>query len=250
MPRVGKRDPAIRREIGERLQRALDARDLSVREFQRQLKRACARAGVAGSSYTQVHNYLQGRREPSLPVIEISARLLGVRPAWLAFGEGQQTEEGQRLEDDARTRAVLEAVPELAGEWPWGLAERFRQTLTSWLLTAPDARDVAPDQLAVIAGDLRALLITPTRLWGMAEGASVEYAIFLLDALRSAMAEPGQGRPLAEYRPLEYVLASRSSARWGAGGFHHGGWIKRSPMRRHDSPAGLNARSTANVTPP
>lgn len=38
-------------------------------------------------SYSALRYYINGMREPPLTVIRIAADFLGVRPAWLAFGE-------------------------------------------------------------------------------------------------------------------------------------------------------------------
>jgi transcriptional regulator with XRE-family HTH domain len=51
---------------------------------------ADARAGIALSS---IQGFLSGEVVPSLPFLQEAAAVLGVRPAWLAFGEGLPTDD-------------------------------------------------------------------------------------------------------------------------------------------------------------
>lgn len=79
----------------DRLTKAKDKAGRSIRSLQRELHEA----GVPGSSYANVYAYFKGRTTPSLEFLDAAARSLGVRAAWLAFGEEPQVEvpEGQRI---------------------------------------------------------------------------------------------------------------------------------------------------------
>lgn len=72
----------------------LDERDMTVSDFQRRLEAE----GVEGSKYSNVRRYVagEGKSPPALDWIDGAARVLGARPAWLAFGEGEPTDEGER----------------------------------------------------------------------------------------------------------------------------------------------------------
>ena len=53
------------------------------------------KAEVDGSGYSNVQRYVAGKEGKSLPSptwLQGAAKLLGVRPAWLAFGDGARTE--------------------------------------------------------------------------------------------------------------------------------------------------------------
>ena len=113
--------------ISERLRWAIQRSGRSVRSVQQEL----ARRGVRGSSYASVHGYLRDPAAiPPMEFIEAAADVLGVRRAWLAFGEGAVEASGPELLADcvqalehARAemrRAIHAAVasgrPEVASE--------------------------------------------------------------------------------------------------------------------------------------
>ncbi len=88
--------------FGERLETALEryAPDEvrgDKRAFQRALReRMGSENSRQGTSYPAVLGYFGGRVTPSLPWTLEAARLLTVRPSWLAFGEGEPTDEAER----------------------------------------------------------------------------------------------------------------------------------------------------------
>jgi|SRR5690625_477956 len=84
--------------IGERLEWALTLRDKSIREVQLQLQER----SVKGSSYASFHGYVKGGQVPPLELLEAVAGLLEVRPAWLAFGEGEPLEIAEQVASKAR----------------------------------------------------------------------------------------------------------------------------------------------------
>ena len=75
--------------LGERLQTAVDAKYENAHQFQGDM----AKRGVKGSAYPSIYSYLKGKSAPSLEFLQEAAELLGVRLMWLAFGEGEPTEE-------------------------------------------------------------------------------------------------------------------------------------------------------------
>lgn len=91
-------------DVNTRLGDAIQLAGLGRREFGD--KMAALDHEDGGRTYAQINEYLQGRVEPPLEVVRAAARVLGVRPAWLAFGEGEATPEGE-AEVHARRRIAL-----------------------------------------------------------------------------------------------------------------------------------------------
>src|SRR5688572_11810781 len=60
--------------------------------FQRLMRERMGDRG-GGTSYPAVLGYFAGRTSPSVEWLENAADVLGVRAAWLAFGEGAETDE-------------------------------------------------------------------------------------------------------------------------------------------------------------
>jgi transcriptional regulator with XRE-family HTH domain len=76
--------------LGTRLQEALagwGGPRKGIRSLERKLKERTP--PVPGSSRTMIHQYIAGKVEPSLAFVSAAAEILGVREAWLAFGEGE-----------------------------------------------------------------------------------------------------------------------------------------------------------------
>jgi hypothetical protein len=82
----------------ERLNDAVKGGGWNASEFQAKL----STFKVKGSSYGSVWAYLNKPDAPAPPMefFEVAAHVLGVRPAWLAFGDEPRTEEEQRVERD------------------------------------------------------------------------------------------------------------------------------------------------------
>lgn len=56
---------------------------------------------LRGTSYGGVRHYVEGKvTSPRVELLRAMAEVLGVRPDWLAFGEGPMTEEEARLAED------------------------------------------------------------------------------------------------------------------------------------------------------
>ena len=93
---------------------ALDLRDMSVREFHRQMKER----SVRGSAYPTIHRYLADKSEPSIAFLKSAGELLQVRETWLAQGDGARTEAEEAMsispesQLDATIRQTIEALPE------------------------------------------------------------------------------------------------------------------------------------------
>jgi transcriptional regulator with XRE-family HTH domain len=77
--------------ISDRLKQLLAERKWSTRRFQEEV-RDRAGEGTRGVSYASVWEYVEGRTDPPLSFLRVAAEVLGVREAWLASGEGPQTD--------------------------------------------------------------------------------------------------------------------------------------------------------------
>ena len=186
--------------ISRRLRLALIFADRGIRDFHRELELTCKKKGVSGSSYTMVHNYLQGRREPSLGLLRESAKILGVREAWLVLGEGEPTVSEEALEYERTTDAVYEQiydwVPELL-DGPRGHPEAFHDALGKWVLSAPGSNSIKTSKLGPMARGLYDLVYAPLECWGfrskLPPELETEYFLAMLTALRIAMAPRSGG---------------------------------------------------------
>ena len=102
--------------IAERLDRAIkrmppDGKQHGVALLKRRLK------GVKGATYPSIGSYLDGSTEPPVTFLRAAAPVLGVRAAWLAFGEGKPTE-AQQAAHEVKTE-------ELAERWAATLEVQF-----------------------------------------------------------------------------------------------------------------------------
>jgi hypothetical protein len=135
--------------IGERLKRALNLRDRSVRAFQKAMEERHA----MGSSAPAIYRYLRGEATPTLQFIEAAASWLEVRREWLAFGEGEITED---LEARARFQKFIE-LPELTDldvqDALEGVPEERRDAIAGRYRTAM-ARFSKKLQDAALSGDV------------------------------------------------------------------------------------------------
>lgn len=81
-------------DAGQRLELAREKSGMSVRGFQKVMYGL----GHKGSSYPQIHRYLKGGTKPSMAFLEGAAKVLQVRLAWLATGQGQMSAEEERAD--------------------------------------------------------------------------------------------------------------------------------------------------------
>lgn len=93
----------------------------SIRAFHIALKESGA--VVRGSSYQMLHRYLADETTPPPDFIAAAAKLLGVRPEWLATGEGEPT-----AEHGLEARAGAKALASGAGLEPGGRMLHFDDT--------------------------------------------------------------------------------------------------------------------------
>lgn len=126
--------------IAGKLKKELTERGWSYRHFQKQVKGEDA--GVRGANYASVHDYMEKGVTPSLSFLRVAARVLGVRVAWLALGDGPRTEiealagtgEG---EENRLTELVLGRVPHLYVHRP-AVRAAYIETLRRIMQTHPN----------------------------------------------------------------------------------------------------------------
>jgi hypothetical protein len=135
--------------LGERLEKALEEHaPQEIRgdkqAFQRTLRdRMGSEDSRQGTSYPAVHGYFSGKVVPSLPWLLAAARLLKVRPSWLAFGEGAPTE------DEERRALLVKGLSTIAAAGPdptsadglryWQHAVEVRDSVFCGWAAPPDA---------------------------------------------------------------------------------------------------------------
>lgn len=117
-------------EVGERLRVAIDRWGKGrrgIRPFSEELER---RKGenpkLRGTSRNMIQRYISGLDTPPLEFLSVAAEVLGVRPAWLAFADGEPTEAEQRRAgappfdpEDAAILKGIEAEFSAFGEADW-----------------------------------------------------------------------------------------------------------------------------------
>jgi len=214
--------------VADRLQRALEIRDESIRGFQRRIKGRDLR----GTSYPSVHGYVRGDATPSVAFLRAAAEELNVREEWLVLGKGEPTAAEQGLsglglagrlpEDSLRERIVAEH-PRLQ-EMDLPEQEIFMSVLADYAMSAPNAAEIPMTEkgvrnLAELAGDLLFLLELPLHplSWGFRDldgdddGLS-HYFAAALTALSLVMTDRGQGDPV-ERAEVSWIRELRRRAR-------------------------------------
>ena len=206
--------------ISARLRWAINRTGRSLRDVQQEL----AKRGVRGSSYASFHGYVTNPDEiPPLELLTAAADVLGVRPAWLAFNEGEPTEEGERLRQEMEDReeelgALLEERLPIPGGIPEVLRALFFDTLARWWFARKrileEAGQEAPT-LEEVADDVIAAMLSPLRYWAVGSitrDRFTEYAIAMLHALRVAMPDPEEGAIQVEMTSLWEAQGHSSTA--------------------------------------
>ena len=79
---VAKLGPYPGVHVGDRLDMALDLWGSTL-----SFSQAMSKAGVRGASRRMIYSYINGEVTPSIAFVGRAAKMLGVRPAWLAFGD-------------------------------------------------------------------------------------------------------------------------------------------------------------------
>lgn len=112
-----------RNAISRRLQRRMNLKGTGTRELWRRV-RADLGQNAPGASYGTIQGYTSGKvARPRLEVLKAMARALDVRHEWLAWGDGEPTEQqelrrreprlggiGRLAREDAELREIREAV--------------------------------------------------------------------------------------------------------------------------------------------
>lgn len=195
--------------VADRLERALEQRDESIRGFQRRM----AERDVRGSSYPSVHGYVRGDATPSVEFLRQAADVLGVREEWLVLGKGEPTAPEQGLSGLRRSGSgsperlrerICSAHPEVA-RMHVAEQEVFMTVLARYAMSAPDAAELPMSEQGVrrlveLAGDLLFLIELPLHplAWGFREldaddEARRYYQAAVLNTLSLLMEERGQG---------------------------------------------------------
>lgn len=189
--------------IAKRLAQAIP--EEGIRAFAREMEDR----EVRGSSYAMIHRYLAGKKVPSLEFVEEAASVLGVRPAWLAYDDGEPTEPEERISDvllgdgDEWYRDnILSTAPSillLGGSAALGPLDHLLRKL---LAADPSEGEPSEDDVAAVAGAVQELLVRPLYLFRgrplAVEEELADYIFAALSALALAVPGRGQGRPITE----------------------------------------------------
>jgi hypothetical protein len=138
-------------EWQERLNAAVNRRGWTVYAFAQRL----AETGRKSSSYGSVWAYLNKADSAAPPLVffEGAAAILGVRPAWLAFGDGEATE----AEERERVRAEHEPQMERERSARAGALGAAREELGSLSPVGVEGFDQMVLAAVTVAGQWRAL---------------------------------------------------------------------------------------------
>ena len=121
--------------IATRLKKAIEERDISIREFQRRMAESSAKGD--GTSYPAINRALQAEVIPSIRFLEAAADLLQVRRAWLMTGDGHMTERPMR-----ERAHLLRTADFFAGSVPWEMLDEWLALVTELGLTPEETAKV------------------------------------------------------------------------------------------------------------
>jgi hypothetical protein len=156
--------------VQDRLEKARLKANRSIRSLQLELHDDLK---VPGSSYGNVHAIFKGRTEPSLAFVEAAAKVLGARPAWIAFEDGEidatrQAAASRRDPTDEQLDRAAGKIPD--SEWDEGMVQVrellaalrllnavgvARDVLQEYWFLLLDRRDDLPEAAEGIAAHLR-----------------------------------------------------------------------------------------------
>src|SRR5688572_11535618 len=126
------REEALKAEISDRLQRALEWQgDRSIRS----LESAMTAKGSQITSYGAIRSYVQGERLPPLTFLVDAAEELSVRSEWLILGRGEMTEAAEHVAYDEGE--LLSVYPDLA-LWPEPARDVLLGMIVNHMTQAPD----------------------------------------------------------------------------------------------------------------
>ena len=199
--------------VGERLGEYIgdgEGKAMSIRAFAKAMAQRNPRP--SGSTRAMIHRYLGGAAPPS-EFISAAAAILGINPAWLAFGVGQPTAAhavaestmtataepkfigGLATNGPRASVARLRAIAPRLARFPGGLAA-FVNVWDRYVRSSPTLPD--SEQQYVLARRLWMQITAPLELLGIdAESAPDHYYITVLGALMSAVPAPGKGKDLS-----------------------------------------------------
>lgn len=207
--------PASEYSLPERLRWAIkhhlphDGRRRGTRHFVRLMEERASEAAEAGdpfsgASLTSIQAYLNGTVEPSRRFIREAAAVLGVRAAWLDYGELPITEEELSSTDTDAAPAAGHPMLDAAAAH-YGLDATTRTLLgaaTRRYAAGCREQSTDPHFEERLGLELLTLLDLPRELWGfnhhMSKRQLNDYAVAMLNALMMAMPDAGNGDLLEE----------------------------------------------------
>ena len=201
-------------DIGSRLKAEIEGREWSTRRFQQEVERIAP--DTRGTSYASVYEYVDGRTDPPLSFLTVAAKVLNVRPAYLAFGDEPKSPVEEAMKADGRSRFMEEVdggpVRDAAGivsSLTFGAGEDLLVRLVHQLVSAQPAGapELSAEDLghasqviqSTIFGTLNAIRGAPGP---QLVGPSVQFILGSLLAMLAAVPAPHAGRPLADVLEL------------------------------------------------
>jgi hypothetical protein len=167
----------------ERIQKALvrGPRPLTLRRLHRELEEGFP--DVPGTSYSGVRKYSAGQvKKPRIELLNAMASVLGVRPEWLAFGEGEMTEE---LQEARRMTAESPTHPRFQDPVDWSVVivtEALRRTPMLRGYSLADVEAMAFQLLAHASTSVESVRVDPDILTELAEPAALGLSDFVMEA--------------------------------------------------------------------
>ena len=176
--------------IGGRLKKATKRRRRSIRSFQRALHAD----GIRGSSYANVHAYFGGTTQPPVEFLTAAAAELGVRPAWLAFGELPESPVDEPVRE-AERKSAQEIFAEVDQVREGLMVELIRKLVVAQPEGSPQLSD---DDFATVARAIRThvdvTVFAFTKGGDYGPGTPLGQAVILsLMAMLAAVPGPGGG---------------------------------------------------------
>ncbi len=197
-------------DISGRLKAELEERDWSTRRFQQEVRQIAPNA--RGTSYASVYEYVDGRTDPPLSFLAVAAKVLNLRPAWLAFGDEPKSPVDVSMARTPSTAAKEKAhvlvrdASALVLKFTWGSGDDLMVKLVHDLVSAqpvgsPELSDkdlnAAAEALQnTIFGTLNALTKKG------APRADTQFVLASILAMFAVVPKSRQGRPLHEVLKL------------------------------------------------
>ena len=191
------------KEIALRLRKKIAQLFASTRKFQQAVEAAAPAA--TGVSYASVYAYVEGKSKapPPLPFLIAAANVLNVRPAWLAFGDGEEGLAQGPVRD--AIRAVVQEGSEFLSTSTGGVSGELTVQLIRRLIDAQpvDSPGLSADDIATVTRAIQVNL-TVTQM-ALSKGGvtgpgtrSGQFLLLSLTAMLGLVPEARMGRPLRE----------------------------------------------------